>query len=208
MKLGYRFLVLGVALGFGIALSSCGNEEAERQARADSIARVKRVQDSIAQVRADSAARAEALAAEEAESSSESGESAGTQPNENMKFHVIKGSFTIPSNADNFLQVQLAQYPQAKIFTAPNGYKLVSIADFDNMNEAIQMVNRLSNGAEENAAYWVYEEGGPYNTASWLEEKGTMDDEYAGDDSADDAYTGDDSSNTPATTETSDYEEE
>lgn len=203
MKLGYRFLVLAAALLGGSILASCGNEEAERQARMDSIARAKRMQDSIAQLRADSAALAQ-----EAEEAARRQEEMEAQPvQENMKFHVIKGSFTIQTNADNFLQVQLAQYPEAKIFIAPNGYKLVSIADFDNMQSAIQMVNQLMNGSEEGAGYWVYEEGGPYNTEAWLEEKGAMDDEHGSGSYGGDDYSSDSQDSGSDTAETSDYGE-
>ncbi len=170
--MAYRYLLVALSVVLGLGFSGCGNDEAaKKQARADSIARAKHEQDSIARAMADSVAAAEAEAASQMEEASVEVVEEVSSSSDGLSFHVIKGSFTIPENADNFLAVQQASHPQAKIFTAPNGFKLVSIADFATMQEAVAMIN--SQGVGE-SRLWVYQEGGPYNTSSWLEEKSGM----------------------------------
>ncbi len=172
MAFRYLLVALTVVLGFGF--SSCGNDEAaKKQAKADSIARAKHEQDSIARAMADSVAAAEAEEPSQLDEApmEESPAEEVVASSDGLRFHVIKGSFTIPENADNFLAVQQSSHPQAKIFTAPNGFKLVSIADFGTMQEAVAMINSQGGGESR---LWVYQEGGPYNTSAWLEEKSGM----------------------------------
>lgn len=161
-----------------VLLVSCKNgakEAAREQQRQDSIAKAEALQreaDSLERVRIEQEAAAAALAAE-AEAAAES-----TRPDPSLKFHVIVGGFVIQSNADNYLAQMQSQYSAARLFVAPNGFKLVSIGDFATYAEALQMMRGV--GRED---LWVYEEGGPYDTSSWLENRG---DEYGG--GGDDAY--------------------
>lgn len=152
-----------------------GAEEAERaRLRMDSIARAEaeqRAADSIARLEAEAAADAARAAAAEAEAASR-------QPDPSLKFHVIVGGFVIQSNADNYLAQMKSQYSAARLFVAPNGFKLVSIGDFATYAEAVQMMRGV--GRED---LWVYEEGGPYDTSSWLENRD--DAEWGGEDGSD-----------------------
>lgn len=162
-------VVIAVMLGAVVLLGSCKNgakEAARLQAQQDSIAQAK-----AAQREADSLAALEAArAAEAAEAAAE--EAAVNQPDPSLKFHVIVGGFVIQSNADNYLAQMQSQYSAAKLFVAPNGFKLVSVGDFATYAEALQMMRGLGR-----SDLWVYEEGGPYDTTSWLENRDDMEDE-------------------------------
>lgn len=144
----------------------------------------KRVSDSLAKIQQEEAEKAQQAALEQAKASA-------------LKFHVIVGSFRDPSNADNFLRVQQSSHPEAKIFDSPNGFKLVSIAHFATMEEAVSYINRnqgaieTADDEEEEEEYgeydeeeedeggmWVYEEGGRYDTSAYLSELNGDDEEY------------------------------
>lgn len=156
-------VVLATVLMPVLLMVSCkdsAKEAARLQAQRDSVARAeaaKRAADSLAQVEAAEAARAAA----EAEALE-----AAKQPNPSLRFHVIVGGFVIQSNADNYLAQMRAQYSAARLFVAPNGFKLVSVGDFATYADALQMMRGV--GRED---LWVYEEGGPYDTSSWLENR-------------------------------------
>ena len=149
-------VVLATVLMPVLLMVSCkdsAKEAARLQAQRDSVARAeaaKRAADSLAQVEA---AEAEAM-------------EAAKQPNPSLRFHVIVGGFVIQSNADNYLEQMRAQYSAARLFVAPNGFKLVSVGDFATYADALQMMRGV--GRED---LWVYEEGGPYDTSSWLENR-------------------------------------
>lgn len=182
-----RYLMVAFTVVLGLFFSACGNDEAaQQQAKADAVARAKRAaaEDSMAKA-LDSVNAAEAAEAREAEEQmgggmdnmpTEGGAMEAPASDGSLKFHVIKGSFTIPENASNFLAAQQSSHPQAKIFEAPNGFKLVSIADFATMQEAVSMINSQGDGR-----LWVYQEGGVYNTSAWLEERSGLDDGFGGD---------------------------
>lgn len=164
--------LIGIALVLigGVACKGGSSEKAKRQA--DSVQRAKKLADSLAAARADSMA----LAAEEAArlQAQQAELEAQQQQAANLKFHVIVGGFVIQSNADGYLARMQAHYPAAKIFVAPNGYKLVSIGDFATFDEALGMIRGIAReqDSEERIALWVYEEGGRYDTSDWLEHKG------------------------------------
>lgn len=162
-------VVIAVMLGAVVLLGSCKNgakEAARLQAQQDSIAQAK-----AAQREADSLAALEAARAAEAAEAA-AAEAAVNQPDPSLKFHVIVGGFVIQSNADNYLAQMQSQYSAAKLFVAPNGFKLVSVGDFATYAEALQMMRGLGR-----SDLWVYEEGGPYDTTSWLENRDDMMDE-------------------------------
>lgn len=161
MKIGSIFLLLTCTV-LGLIFAGCNrkNEEEEAKRRADSIAAVQARADSIMRI-ADSLQQLEA----ERERAQQLETSQTPSFNSNLKFHVIKGSFVYQENADRFLERQRRSFPEAKQFIAPNGFKLISIADFGSMIEAVAYINRT--GSEEDGL-WVFEEGGPYNTSAWL----------------------------------------
>lgn len=161
-------VVIAVILGAVVLLGSCKNgakEAARLQAQQDSIAQAQ-----AAQREADSLAAL--AAAREAEAAEAAAEAAVNQPDPSLKFHVIVGGFVIQSNADNYLAQMQSQYSAAKLFVAPNGFKLVSVGDFATYAEALQMMRGLGR-----SDLWVYEEGGPYDTTSWLENRDDMEGE-------------------------------
>lgn len=167
-----RFTVIlaGALIVFAAMLTAgCKNkrQEAEKKRIADSIARANTVRDSLARRASDSL-----HAAEEAEQNRKrEAEVVAQRERAKLKFHVILGSFRVPSNADGFHSRMLQSYPAAKIFNAPNGFKLVSVADFDSMQGAVAFINRARSGQDEPEDMWVYEEGGVYDTSSWLSEE-------------------------------------
>lgn len=175
-----RILIfLAVTFAPALLTLSCKDKAAEEaarlQAQQDSIMRAEAAQreaDSIKALEAEAAARAaEAAAAAAAE--------AEAARNQSLKFHVIVGGFVIQSNADNYLAQMKSQYSAARLFVAPNGYKLVSIGDFATYEEAVRMMRGV--GRED---LWVFEEGGRYDTSSWLENK----DDFEGGQGGDDYY--------------------
>jgi lipoprotein len=151
-----------VALALSIVGLSCNRKNAEEEAkrRADSIAAVQARADSIMRI-ADSLQQLEI----ERERAQQTEAIREQQYNASLKFHVIKGSFIYQDNADRFLELQRRSFPEAKQFMAPNGFKLISIADFGSMSEAVAYINRT--GSSEDGL-WVFEEGGRYDTSSWL----------------------------------------
>jgi len=161
MKSCSVFLLVAFAVS-SIVFVGCNRKNAEEEAkrRADSIAAVQARADSIMRI-ADSLQQLEA----ERERQQQIEATQTPQYNANLKFHVIKGSFVYQENADRFLEVQRRSFPEAKQFMAPNGFKLVSIADFGSMTEAVAYINRTAGSAE---GLWVFEEGGRYDTSSWL----------------------------------------
>lgn len=183
-----RFVVLLSVVAIPLVLSvSCKNgakEAAREQQRQDSIAKAEAMQreaDSLERVRIEQEAAEAALAAEAAAAAE------SKRPDPTLKFHVIVGGFVIQSNADNYLSQMQSQYSAARLFVAPNGFKLVSIGDFASYAEALQMMRGV--GRED---LWVYEEGGPYDTSSWLENRG---DDFDGGD--EDAYSTQGNSDAP-----------
>lgn len=171
-------VLLAVALMPALLMLSCkdGAEEAAArlQAQQDSIANVEaeqRAADSIKKVQEEEAAARIAEAAAAAAAAAEP----ANDPS--LKFHVIVGGFVIQSNAENYLAQMKSQYSAARLFVAPNGFKLVSIGDFATYGEAVRMMRGV--GRED---LWVFEEGGRYDTSSWLESKDDFEEGQGGDD--------------------------
>ena len=74
------------------------------------------------------------------------------------KFHVIIGSFKVPTNADNWqMEVAKMGFNDAKIVESPNGFKMVSVAAFDTYSKAFREINKINEGKEEPIELWVYE---------------------------------------------------
>lgn len=75
-----------------------------------------------------------------------------------FRFHVVIGSFKVPSNATNWEQeVKKMGYNNTKILLAPNGFNLVSIGAFDTYGKAFNEINKINADKEEPVELWVYE---------------------------------------------------
>jgi cell division protein FtsN len=75
-----------------------------------------------------------------------------------FKFHVIIGSFKVPTNADSWQQEVIKMgFNDAKIIDSDNGFKLVSISAYDTYSKAFNEINRINEGKEEPTELWVYE---------------------------------------------------
>jgi hypothetical protein len=75
-------------------------------------------------------------------------------------FHVIIGSFKVPTNADGWLQeVTKMGYNEAKIIDSPNGFKLVSIGAFETYGKAFAQIEKINAGKEEadKTELWVFD---------------------------------------------------
>lgn len=73
------------------------------------------------------------------------------------KYHVIIGSFKIPSNANGY-QKHVAQlgYQNPKIIESPNGFKMVSIGSFETYSKAANEIRRVNRPKSEPIDMWVY----------------------------------------------------
>lgn len=74
------------------------------------------------------------------------------------RFHVIIGSFKVPTNADDY-QKQVAQFgfQNPKIVESPNGFRMVSIGAFETYSKATNEILRINRAKEEPIELWVYE---------------------------------------------------
>jgi len=75
-------------------------------------------------------------------------------------FHVIIGSFKVPTNADSWLQeVVKMGYNNAKIIDSPNGFKLVSIGAYESYSLAFTEINKINEGKEEQdkLELWIFD---------------------------------------------------
>lgn len=74
------------------------------------------------------------------------------------RFHVIIGSFKVPSNADEY-QKQVATYgfQDPKIVESPNGFKMVSVGAFETYSKATNEILKINRSKEEPIELWVYE---------------------------------------------------
>lgn len=75
-----------------------------------------------------------------------------------FRFHVIIGSFKVPSNASGWeQQVHGMGYSNTKILRAKNGFDLVSIAAYDTYSKAFNEIERINADKEEPIELWIYE---------------------------------------------------
>ena len=75
-------------------------------------------------------------------------------------FHVVIGSFKVPTNADSWLQeVVKLGYNDAKIIDSPNGFKLVSIGAYETYSKAFTQIEKINEGKEEadKTELWVFD---------------------------------------------------
>ncbi|HNS31176.1 MAG TPA: SPOR domain-containing protein [Tenuifilaceae bacterium] len=74
------------------------------------------------------------------------------------RFHVIIGSFKVPSNADDYQrEVSTFGFQNPKIVESPNGFRMVSVGAFDTYSRAANEILRINRGKEEPIELWVYE---------------------------------------------------
>lgn len=74
------------------------------------------------------------------------------------RFHVIIGSFKVPSNADEYQkQVATFGFQDPKIIESPNGFRMVSVAAFDTYSKAANEILKINRSKEEPIEMWVYE---------------------------------------------------
>ncbi|HPD96328.1 MAG TPA: SPOR domain-containing protein [Tenuifilaceae bacterium] len=75
------------------------------------------------------------------------------------KFHVIIGSFKVPSNATNWEQeVHNMGFTKTKILHANNGFDLVSVGQFETYSKAFNEIDRINSDRVENPIeLWIYE---------------------------------------------------
>lgn len=74
------------------------------------------------------------------------------------RFHVIIGSFKVPSNASSWEQEARGfGFKNTKIIETPNGFSLVSVGWFDTYGKAFSEINRINAELEEPWELWVYE---------------------------------------------------
>ena len=73
------------------------------------------------------------------------------------KYHVIIGSFKVPSNADDY-QKQVTQFgfDNPKIVQSPNGFKMVSVGSFETYSKAANEILRVNRSKDEPIEMWVY----------------------------------------------------
>lgn len=78
---------------------------------------------------------------------------------ERNKFHVIIGSFKVPSNATAWEdQVQAMGFTKTQVVHAHNGFDLVSIASFETYSKAFNEILRIQRSQEEEPMeLWIYE---------------------------------------------------
>lgn len=73
------------------------------------------------------------------------------------KYHVIIGSFKIPSNANEF-QKQMANlgFQNPKIVESSNGFKMVSVGAFETYSKAANEILRINRPKEQPIEMWIY----------------------------------------------------
>lgn len=74
-----------------------------------------------------------------------------------LRFHVIIGSFKVPTNADNWQQqVATMGFKDSKIVEA-NGFRMVSVGAYDSYSKAFTEMNKINEGRQDSIELWVYE---------------------------------------------------
>jgi hypothetical protein len=75
-----------------------------------------------------------------------------------FKFHVVIGSFKVPTNADSWLQeVNKMGFSNTKIIDSDNGFKLVSIGAYESYSKAFAEIGKVNEGKEQPIELWIYE---------------------------------------------------
>lgn len=75
-----------------------------------------------------------------------------------FRFHLIIGSFKVPTNADNWQQeVVKMGFASPKIVESPNGYKMVSIGAYENYSKAFTEIKRIQESRQDSIELWIFE---------------------------------------------------
>lgn len=137
-----------------LAFVGTGCKFFKKKSKVDPAAIQKAKEDSVKKVRALEAEQAR-LAMEQARQDS----IAKVQEYEaKFRYHVIIGSFKVPSNATNWEQeVRGMGYNSAKIIHAKNGFDLVSISAYETYSKAFNEIERINADKEEPVELWIYE---------------------------------------------------
>ena len=72
------------------------------------------------------------------------------------KYHIIVGSFITPEFARAHTEYYISQGYDAKIYTADNGFDLVSAMDLENLSEAVLMLERFQDTVDFEAWLYIY----------------------------------------------------
>ncbi|HBI81544.1 MAG TPA: hypothetical protein DDY04_06320 [Bacteroidales bacterium] len=148
MKRIILFMVLAAFLG-----TSCKyfkkdkkvDPVALQKAKEDSIAKAKAFEEEQKRIAEEQARQEEIRKQQEFEST--------------YRFHVIIGSFKVPSNATVWEEeVHKMGFNKTKILDSPNGFKLVSIGQYDTYSKAFNEIERINyERLDEPMEMWVYE---------------------------------------------------
>lgn len=147
-----KILILIALFAFAGTVTSC--KYFKKKPKVDTAA--------IEKAKEDSVKRAQELEAEQARLAMEQARQdslARVQEQEaQFRFHVIIGSFKVPSNATSWEQeVRSMGYNDTRILHANNGFDLVSIAAFDTYSKAFNEIERINSDKEEPIELWIYE---------------------------------------------------
>lgn len=75
-----------------------------------------------------------------------------------FRFHVIIGSFKVPTNADSWQQeVATMGFTGPKIVESTNGYRMVSIGSYESYSKAFTEIKRINESREDSIDLWIYE---------------------------------------------------
>lgn len=72
------------------------------------------------------------------------------------KYHIIVGSFITPEYARAHTEYYISQGYDAKIYTADNGFDLVSAMDLENLSEAVLLLERFKDTVDFEAWLYIY----------------------------------------------------
>ena len=75
-----------------------------------------------------------------------------------FRFHVIIGSFKVPTNADGWQQeVSKMGFTNPKIVESNNGFRMVSVGAFESYSKAFTEINRIHESRQDSIDLWIYE---------------------------------------------------
>jgi cell division protein FtsN len=73
------------------------------------------------------------------------------------RYHVIIGSFKIPTNANDFQKhVATLGFQNAKVVESPNGFKMVSVGTFETYSKAANEILRVNRDKAQPIEMWIF----------------------------------------------------
>lgn len=154
MKTRLLFVVI-----LALTMSSCDfvNKKFRKNKAADTLAAWEAKQDSIKKAKALRAKKIEAARLAKEKAVQDSLQQVQEMQARN-RYHVIIGSFKVPSNADEFQnKVSALGFNNAQIVESSNGFRMVSVAAFDTYSKGANEILRINRSREEPIELWVYE---------------------------------------------------